>query len=78
MCLEPLLGGVGEALKTERIQEVIDQHDGMTDIFILCVDRDGDLGRRIRLNQIEDDFGTGRIFLAENAWEEIETWVRRS
>ncbi|MDE0049854.1 MAG: hypothetical protein OXO52_08740 [Rhodospirillales bacterium] len=75
VCLEPLLGGIREALKTERIQEVIDQYDGMTDIFILCVDRDGDLGRRIRLNQIEDDFGPDRIFLAENAWEEIETWV---
>lgn len=75
VCLEPLLGGVNEALKVERIQEVIDQHDGMTDIFILCVDRDGDVGRRVRLNQIEAEFGHGRVFLAENAWEEIETWV---
>ena len=75
VCLEPLLGGVNEALKTERIQEVVDQYEGMTDIFILCVDRDGNSGRRIRLNQIETAFGKGRVFLAENAWEEIETWV---
>ena len=75
VCLEPLLGGINEALKVERIQEVVDQYDGMTDIFILCVDRDGKLGRRIRLNQIEDAFGNGRVFLAENAWEEIETWI---
>ena len=75
ICQDPLLGGVNEALKTERIKEVVDQHEGMTDIFILCVDRDGDAGRRIRLDQIEVAFGIGRVFLAENAWEEIETWV---
>ena len=47
----------------------------MTDVFILCVDRDGVMGRRQRLNQIEDLFGIRRTFLAENAWEEIETWA---
>ena len=75
ICQDPLLGGVGEALKSERIQEVVDQHQGMTDVFILCVDRDGIPGRRQRLDQIEEEFGNGRIFLAENAWEEIETWA---
>ena len=75
VCQEPLLRGVNEALKSHRIQEVLDQHDGMTDVFVLCVDRDGDLGRRARLDQIEDEFGNDRVFLAENAWEEIETWA---
>ena len=75
VCQDPLLGGVGEALKPERIREVIEQHEGMTDIFILCVDRDGIQGRRTRLNQLETEFGDGRTFVAENAWEEIETWV---
>ena len=75
VCQNPLLGGVDEALKSERIQEVVDQHDGMTDIFILCVDRDGNRGRRTRLNRIEAEFGNDRTFLAENAWEEIETWA---
>ena len=75
VCQDPLLGGVGEALKSDRIQEVVDQHDGMTDIFILCVDRDGIPERRNRLNLIEAEFGSSRVFLAENAWEEIETWV---
>ena len=32
-------------------------------------------GRRERLNELEEEFGIGRIFFAENAWEEIETWV---
>ena len=75
VCRDPLLGGVGEALKSERIEEVVSKHGGMTDIFILCVDRDGDTNRRLRLDHIEREFGNTRIFLAENAWEEIETWV---
>ena len=75
VCQDPLLGGVDQALRSERIQEVIDQHYGMTDVFILCVDRDGVQGRRNRLDQIEREFGNGFTFLAENAWEEIETWV---
>lgn len=75
VCRDPLLGGVGEALKSERIAEVIGKHGGMTDIFILCIDRDGEKGRRQRLDQIETEFGDVRIFLAENAWEELETWV---
>ena len=75
VCRDPLLGGVGEALKFARIREVIKQHSGMTDLFILCVDRDGVRGRRTRLDQIEVKFGNGCSFLAENAWEEIETWT---
>ncbi len=72
VCLDPLLGGVTEALKSERLQEIIDQYPTI-DIFILCVGRDGVVGRRQRLDQIEEEFGVA--FLAENAWEEIETWV---
>lgn len=77
VCRDPLLGGVGEALKSELIQDIVDQYKGMTDIFILCVDRDGDenRGRRQRLDQIEGEFGNGRTFLTENAWEEVETWL---
>lgn len=75
VCKRPLLGGVGKALKSESIQEVVDLYKGMTDIFILCVDRDGVEGRRTRLNQIESKFGHQRHFLAECAWEEIETWA---
>ena len=59
----------------ERLEEIIRQYEGTADVFILCVDRDGTLGRRQRLDDIEAEFGNGQIFLAENAWEEIETWV---
>ena len=75
VCQDPLLGGIDAALDGERIQEVVDQHRGMTDIFVLCVDRDGKPGRRARLDDIESEFGVDRVFLAENAWEEIETWA---
>lgn len=75
ICRDPLLGGVGEALKSERLAEVVEQHGGMTDILILCVDRDGQQGRRQRLDAIEEEFSVAANFLAENAWEELETWV---
>lgn len=75
ICQEPLLGGVVEALKSERIAEVVSKHRGMTDVFILCVDRDGHKNRRQRLDQIESEFKLDQVLLAENAWEELETWV---
>ena len=73
VCRDHLLGGVGEVLKSERLAEVVEQHKGMTDIFILCVDRDGEVGRRQRLDQLEEEFGP--TLLAENAWEEVEIWA---
>ena len=76
VCQDPLLGGVTEALKSRRIREIVELHEGMTDIFILCVDRDGIEGRRKQLNEIEKEFATSRrTVLAENAWEECETWA---
>ena len=79
ICRDPLLGGVGEALKSERIAEIVRDNRGMTDIIILCVDRDGVAGRRQRLDDIEAtiqaQLGNSVRFLAENAWEELETWV---
>ena len=60
----------------DRLKNIVEQYDGMTDAFILCVDRDGDAGRRARLDRIEAALGKGgRAFLAGNAWEEIETWI---
>lgn len=75
ICRDPLLGGVAEALKVERLLEIVKQYQGMMDIFVLCVDRDGVLGRRQKLDSIEARFESTPVFLSENAWEEIETWV---
>ena len=75
VCQDPVLGNVDEAMKSERLLEIVQKRQAMTDIFILCVDRDGQAGRRQRLDQIEGEFGNDTLFLAENAWEELETWV---
>ena len=75
VCRDPLLGGVDEALKADKLAEIVNDQKGMTDIFILCVDRDGIVGRRERLDQIEAEFQGRCVFFAENAWEEVETWV---
>lgn len=80
VCTDPLLGGVGEALKWERVREIVDRYRGMTRLFLLIVDRDCEPGRRTRLDSLEGEAatmlaGTGRCFLAENAWQELEVWV---
>ena len=75
VCEDPVLGGVREALRSRSISEVIKRQGGMTQLFVLCVDRDGETERRQRLRDMEQEFGNGRVFLAENAWEELETWV---
>jgi len=73
------LGGVGQALNWEQIQNILKQHDWIIDLFLLCVDRDGKEGRKTRLTQLEElaatVLKTDHILLAENAWQEIEVWV---
>lgn len=79
VCRDPILGGIGEALKWERISEIVDRYKGMTHLFLLIVDRDCNDGRRDSLKRIEEKAaevlrGTGRIFLTEHAWQEVEVW----
>ncbi len=79
ICMDPLLGGIGQALKWKRIEEIIRLYRGMVDLFLLCVDRDGDANRKAKLDSIEDKavelLPSGKSFVAENAWQEIEVWV---
>ena len=75
VCHDPRLGGIGEATKSRRIAEIVHRYEAMTDVFILCVDRDGVEERRRKLDGLERRFGDDRVFFAENAWEELETWV---
>lgn len=78
VCKDPLLGSVEQALKWDRIRDIISRYRGMTDLFLLCVDRDGVEGRRSRLDEIEQqvaDFAPDCFFLAENAWQELEVWL---
>ena len=79
VCQDPLLGGIGETLKEERLQEILERYKGMVDLFLLCVDRDGNNNRKQRLTELEEKAAEilkgDRLFLAENAWQEIEVWV---
>ena len=56
------------------------RYDWKVDLFLLCVDRDGNANRRQVLDSIErkaDEVlaGRGKRLIAENAWQEIEVWV---
>jgi len=80
VCSDPVLGGISQALRWERVEEIIQRYRGMVDLFLECVDRDGEAGRRQRLDQLEEKSkgalaGTDRHFLAECAWQEVEVWV---
>ena len=74
--MDPVLRGKVEALKEDRIREIVEQYQGMTDVIILCVDRDGETAVRPRLDAIERNRkGDRAAFLGQEAWEEIETWA---
>lgn len=79
VCQDPLLGGIGEALKWSRIETILNRYRYYVDLFLLCVDRDGEAGRRSRLNDLERQgtalLGTTRALFAEHAWQEIEVWT---
>jgi hypothetical protein len=79
VCLDPLMGGISEAMKWTRIEEVLDRYRGMVQVFLLLVDRDGVAGRRESLDRIEkqaaESLGEAKTLFAENAWQEIEVWA---
>jgi hypothetical protein len=80
VCTKPLLQGVGEALKWDRLAEIIASYRGMVRLFLLVVDRDCDQNRAATLRALEKQAtamldATDRVFLAEHAWQEIEAWV---
>ncbi len=80
VCRDPLLGGVGEAMKWARIEELLARYRGMIQVFLLIVDRDCDENRRAGLDQLESRAAefladSAKTFLAENAWQEVEVWV---
>ena len=79
VCQEPLMGDVNQALKWERIQQVLDRYRGMVDLYLLLVDRDGEPHRRERIDKLEakaaETLPSSRLLLGENAWQEVEVWV---
>ncbi len=79
VCQDPLLGGISQALQWRNIAQIIEMYDGMVDIFLLLVDRDGQPGRRTALDAIELQAASAlppkRLFVAEHAWQELEVWA---
>jgi len=77
ICRDPLLNGVSQAMDKDRLAEIFDTYSGMTDLFMLCVDRDCEAGRRSGLDSLESWARDrhGCTLIAANAWQEIEVWV---
>jgi hypothetical protein len=79
-CRNPNLGSVSEALKINRIEQVVELYRGNTDLFLVVVDRDGLPNRRAQLNRLEEHFALAgdaakRRVLAVEGWQEIEVWL---
>lgn len=79
VCSNPRLRGVTEALKWSNIEKILKLHP-QVNLFLLCVDRDGEAGRVDQLRKLEIQAKnlldqTTKHFLAENAWQEIEVWA---
>lgn len=79
VCRDPLLHGISQALTWSYIQDILERYRGMTDLFLLCVDRDCEPTRRTALDNLErqakDLLGISACLLGENAWQEIEVWI---
>jgi hypothetical protein len=74
---DPVLGSVTAALKWSRVEPILDRYRGMTDVFLLIVDRDGDENRSHSLQALEKRASESGhpLLIAENAWQEIEVWA---
>jgi hypothetical protein len=76
ICKDPRFRGTSHALKWEFVQQALSRNAGMFQLYLLCVDRDGDANRQVVLGHLEKQarsvIGSGRAFLAENAWQELE------
>lgn len=80
---EGKLGGTGSALDWSVIASLIDQYEYLADLILLCVDRDGEDGRRDALDHLEErareklttDGFSDVGFFAIAARQEIEVWA---
>ncbi len=76
---DPLIGGVGKALKIDVLAEIVRDNQWKVNLFLLCVDRDAEAGRRPALDRLEQHFAAkvapGKFLAAENAWQELEVWL---
>ena len=79
VCVDPRFHGTSQALRWQFIQQALSRNAGMFHLYLLCVDRDGDVNRQAVLDSLEIQARTfiaqDRAFLAEHAWQEIEVWL---
>jgi len=79
VCVDPRFHGTSQALRWQFIQQALIRNEGMFHLYLLCVDRDGDVNRQAVLDSLEIQARTfiarDRAFLAEHAWQEIEVWL---
>lgn len=81
VCRDPFLSGITQALNRDLLAEIIERYAYKTDLFLLCVDRDGLPHRRAELDAAETwaaeqgRLNPAKRFLAVEAWQELEVWV---
>ncbi len=79
ICTDPNIGGVDDALKWDRIHEILDMYGAYYHAYLLCVDRDCEEGRCVQLAKLEEralsDADRKYYLFAENAWQELEAWI---
>lgn len=80
VCRNPNFGGIGEALKIERLRNDVIARYPMVNLFILFIDRDGDANRENTIAKLESTL-TAELqaknirFVVELAHQEIEVFV---
>lgn len=82
ICREPRLGGVEEALKWDNLKTIIERYKYRTDLFILCIDRDNEEYRNVRLQNLEEQAKQAltktrekKLFVTVQAEQEVEVWL---
>jgi hypothetical protein len=80
VCQNPRLQGVSQVLNWERIEKILNQYKWEVDLFLICVDRDGEPNREQKLRNLELQSNAAlgnqaKLLIAENAWQEMEVWV---
>lgn len=74
--------GISQVLQLKNINKIVDRYETEADLILLCVDRDADPHTEAKLANLEEKINKKlennqnlKIFLAENAYQEIEVWL---
>lgn len=75
-CQDPRFRGYAQATDSARLQSVFQKYGGMVDLFVLCLDRDGE-ARRDAQGQTAEQVATnaGVTLFALVAHQEMEAWA---